>query len=79
MKARCNVTSKHAITMQKEAAYATPDQLYAPLGIGEATGSVTMDTATAVSYSADVVISLGKTWMPGASAGLCFKMPRTLL
>ena len=65
--------------MQKQAAFAATDQLYAPLVIGEATGSVTMDTAAAVSYLADVMISFGKTWMPGVSAGLCFKMPRTSL
>ncbi len=77
-----SVTSKHAalaITMQKQAAFAATDQLYAPLMIGEATGSITMDTAAAVSYLADVMISFGKTWMPGVSAGLCFKMPRTSL
>lgn len=31
-------------------------------GLGEATGSVTIDTAAEVSRSADIVISLGKTW-----------------
>lgn len=76
------VTSKHAaftVLVEKQAAFAAADQLYEPLVIGEATGTVTMDTAAAVSYLADVMISLGKTWRPGASTGLCFKMPRTSL
>ncbi len=48
--------------MHKQAAFATTDQLHEPPMIGEATGSVTIDTAAEVSRSADIVISLGKTW-----------------